>query len=580
MLNQLEDPRKVFKQSVVDNIQQKAYEGDQDALKYMYAYWEMCQEFDEQNKRSYNQFSPQDYQKEFFECTKTRILVHSANGTGKSRCAYRKAAGLALGYDSHGGVVPNPSVGVIVCPTWNQIANLAYRQLFERGAFDICGDCGFDRDRCEKNAKCGGDSYEEWSIRATEAPPFIPHDFVIPEEENFLNKKHKWPINIAVRTVTGEKSIIHFRPGDSDPQKSEGFEWHWALVDEMISEQVRQAIIRGLRKNNGPYIHVGTPLESGECMLDMYDAWRKGSKVHACFQWKMEQNKYISPEYIEQQKRELPPEMWKVRGEGQFLRLQGLVYGEFDEQKHICPAKFKDGTTFDAWKEWTRYIVIDPGWQHECGILEFAVSPEGAVVPGRDGETRKTKKDDWFLVWEFKQSGLQIDALFKMIQERKKIGPVYRIIIDPASEQTTQGSPISVRSALARPPYRLSTFLPPMKREQRTNRHLVFGKVKPALKIRHSDGYTKLSILEYCRGWVDEVRRYRWADDSKNQYSYDVVKKKDEFMDCTKYFAACDPKYVDPTIYAKTHEEEVSPFGKEYEEAMERARKELERAKR
>lgn len=58
--------------------------------------------------------------------------------------------------------------------------------------------------------------------------------------------------------------------------------------------------------------------------------------------------------------------------DGDWVAAEGVVFPEFDEDRHVIDA-------FAIPASWPQYVGIDPGFDHPCAVLWFAVGPAGTI---------------------------------------------------------------------------------------------------------------------------------------------------------------------------------------------------------
>jgi hypothetical protein len=112
--------------------------------------------------------------------------------------------------------------------------------------------------------------------------------------------------------------------------------------------------------------------------------------------------------------------------DGDWISAEGSVYPEFDEHRHVM-------TPFRIPKEWPQYVGLDPGYDHPCAILWFAVAPNGCV----------------YVVDELYRGGLSVVDHARDIRLRNAGRTVQRYYADPqhAFSRTAQ-SPRSIAAQL------------------------------------------------------------------------------------------------------------------------------------
>ena len=126
-------------------------------------------------------------------------------------------------------------------------------------------------------------------------------------------------------------------------------------------------------------------------------------------------------EEYERARRTMSPEVFKRRYQGEFTRLEGLVYKEFDASKHIVPAFPIPGT-------WKRFGGSDFGSTNATAHLRIAEEPEQKEDKERRIPYRPTR---YYVYREFyKSNALLRESADFLLQE-----PLAYILADPAAKQ-------------------------------------------------------------------------------------------------------------------------------------------------
>lgn len=112
--------------------------------------------------------------------------------------------------------------------------------------------------------------------------------------------------------------------------------------------------------------------------------------------------------------------------DGDWVAAEGTVYPEFDADRHVV-------TPFNVPSDWPHFVGLDPGYDHPCAILWFALAPNGCV----------------YIVDELYRGGMSIQQHAADIHQRAKGRTIIRYFADPqhAFSQTAQ-SPKSIASQL------------------------------------------------------------------------------------------------------------------------------------
>lgn len=198
-------------------------------------------------------------------------------------------------------------------------------------------------------------------------------------------------IKTALRNHSGSIDTLEFTNGSlikfntvkaymTNPQAAESKDWDWIHVDEPCPEGMFKACARGLMDRRGSVWFTLTPLrepwindfffpqETGGVPRD--DVWTlNGSTVD---------NPYLSPEAIAEFEATLTEEEKLCRLHGLPLHLAGLVYKEFQWDRHVLKKLPEGWSSFlEPPGHYTYYVFIDPHPQTPHAVLFCAVSPFG-----------------------------------------------------------------------------------------------------------------------------------------------------------------------------------------------------------
>jgi hypothetical protein len=229
-------------------------------------------------------------------------------------------------------------------------------------------------------------------------------------------------------------------------------------------------------------------------------------------------NPHINPAEIDLIAEGLTEEERKIRLNGEFVSLHGLVYKEFaDRPPYVIEP-------FDLPDDWTIYMGMDPHLRTETGVLFCAVNREG----------------DLFVVDELFTDGLISDISQKILHKLDGRTP-FLSLIDPSSKQPNPVSGVSIRDEFARHGI--------MTREARKDVGAGIYRVREYLKLDSVYKKPRLFIFNSCRRLRYEFMHYVWDDDYRrinDTQKQSPRKKDDHLLDCLRYVIMEDPVYIPP----------------------------------
>lgn len=227
-------------------------------------------------------------------------------------------------------------------------------------------------------------------------------------------------------------------------------------------------------------------------------------------------NPYISKEEIDKVRSEMTDDAFAQEFLGEFRKMSGLIYKEFDRAKHMV-----DIPRLDTNFTFTR--SLDFGFAHKSALGYFAISSTGQEIYMYDGTY---------------QSGL-IESQIADIVHIKDAG---RYITNPVADSA---QPMSIQQLEELGVH----FNPVVKGTDSVKNGIV--KVAELLKVRADTGRPTLMFNKNLTWVADEFERYRWMEDrTGNQIKEVPYKVDDDAMDMIRYFALS---------YKKPEEEEEIP---------------------
>lgn len=139
------------------------------------------------------------------------------------------------------------------------------------------------------------------------------------------------------------------------------------------------------------------------------------------FSWTSADNPAFPREEFERARATLPDAIFKRRYCGQFTRLEGLVYSEFDYEKHVIEA-------FPVPGEWKRFAGMDFGQAKPSAIV--CVAEEPAVL--EDKEHGIAAKPSCFYIYsEFYKAGSLLHQMAEFLNRE----PLSYTLADPSAQQ-------------------------------------------------------------------------------------------------------------------------------------------------
>jgi hypothetical protein len=202
-------------------------------------------------------------------------------------------------------------------------------------------------------------------------------------------------LSIPSRLTLKNGSTIDFKSGDAGRTAFEGAEYDWVWIDEELADSlVFTEIQRGLVDRGGHLWWTATPLARSRAMLDLHEEANDIGALRKVFEAQLSifDNPYLDDDARREFIASIPEEYIQTRVYGDFLILEGLVYGEWNRREHeISRQDFKDMN-----QKHPRVIVIDPGYADPCAVGWFMLLPgerRRAIMYRESYKKRQTVKD-------------------------------------------------------------------------------------------------------------------------------------------------------------------------------------------
>jgi PBSX family phage terminase large subunit len=167
---------------------------------------------------------------------------------------------------------------------------------------------------------------------------------------------------------------VYFRSMDND-WSAEGITNTRAIwIDEggLISTQAFINLMGRASTKQAPIFISTTPYVLNNYLFrDLYEPWRAGERADVdIIQFRSIDNPHFPKEEYERQKRLLDPRMFAMRYEGQFERMAGLVYQDFDYANYVDPFRVEQ-------RFYRVFGGLDWGYTDPFGIVVRAISRDG-----------------------------------------------------------------------------------------------------------------------------------------------------------------------------------------------------------
>jgi phage terminase large subunit len=164
----------------------------------------------------------------------------------------------------------------------------------------------------------------------------FPKDWGVWKEQPKSYFQLNWKLKLPDGTQTEEPCRIFVRSMD-DPNSIEGMEVAAIWADEVgfMKEGAWAALQGRTAISMAPILMTSTPYSMNWFYTDVYKVWKEGDKDYDIIQWRSIDNPAFPQKEYDRAKKKMPKVLFDRIYGGQFTRLEGLAYPEFDEEEHI-----------------------------------------------------------------------------------------------------------------------------------------------------------------------------------------------------------------------------------------------------
>jgi len=216
-------------------------------------------------------------------------------------------------------------------------------------------------------------------------------------------------------------------------------------------------------------------------------------------------NPYIEKAEIDQAREEMTEDSFAQEWLGEFRKMEGLIYKEFQRNVHMVKIPKLDKS------EYTFTRSLDFGFGHKSALIYFAIKNDGTEIYAYDGMYKEGLTE-------------------RQIADIVKVKDSGKYITNPVADSA---QPMSI-AQLAE----YGVFFSPVIKDKDSVVHGI-AKVAELLKIRKDTGRPTLMFNEDLDWIANEFERYRWmenksSDGAIKQVPYKVL---DDAVDAARYFA-------------------------------------------
>lgn len=317
---------------------------------------------------------------------------------------------------------------------------------------------------------------------------------------------------LFIKNAFGGISVIGFKSCDQGREKFQGASLDFVWFDEEPPKDIYDECKMRLLDKRGCMFGTMTPLKGltfiyDEIYLnanDSPDVW------YEFMEWG--DNPYLDEEEVRKMTESLSKDVLDSRRYGHFKADSGMVYSEFDEQKHVLPEPFE--LPYD----WQACISIDPGLHNPLSCHFYGVDYDGNIyVVAEHYEAEKT----------ISYHARAIERIADSLGWHRRSDGRLEALIDSAANQKTLASSKSVTELF---------FEEGIACNPNVNKEKFAG----IARVKEYFNANKIRIFPNCKNLIREIKNYRWGDDDL------PIKKDDHALDELRYFIMSRPENKPP----------------------------------
>lgn len=339
-------------------------------------------------------------------------------------------------------------------------------------------------------------------------------DIIVPKLRKWIPKSH---IIKEVRIQRGfvdfwqlsNGGIIKFKNYEQEADKWAGDDYDLIWLDEQPPHDIWKECLLRIIDRDGGILLTMTPIKG---MTWVYpEVWENnGVGGIECFLMDMDINPHLSQAAKDVVLANLTEQEKKIRKEGKFVALHGLVYPQFNESKHVIEP-------FEIPREWkTTVIAVDPHLKKPTAVLWGVIA---------DYDYKDVSRGDWIIWKELLYTGM-IPDIVTAIMVANGQHRIFARIGDPAlnfKENITGVSPFDEFAVCGFP------LIP-------ANKKVESGIY--AIRKLLDQTPSGIRIFNTCISLIWEFRHYSFNDvesDMEKPYSEKIRKRDDDLLDDLRY---------------------------------------------
>ena len=288
------------------------------------------------------------------------------------------------------------------------------------------------------------------------------------------------------------KGKVFTRSADQ-PLGIEGMTIYWAWLDEagMMPRLIWTVVRSRVSLTGGQVLITTTPYNMGWLYQEFYIPWKEKRDLDlSVFTWRSIENPFFPKEFFLKEKQRLRPEEFARRYEGEFKKMEGLVY-DLPPEQIITP-------NLDIVKK-AEFVGAGIDW----GFRNPAAIPVGALWDNA-----------WYIIDDWKESGRTTAEIIQVAKNKVSEFRIQRFYPDPAE------------------PDRIKECKNAGLNIADTNNDVIGGisTIQQLIKDK------RFFVFDICRNWLDEQSKYHYPEGQEGKPFKDEPEKIDDhLMSGTRY---------------------------------------------
>lgn len=254
--------------------------------------------------------------------------------------------------------------------------------------------------------------------------------------------------------------------------------WAWIVIQARLGQRLGRALL------------TTTPYGMNWLYTEFWKRWRDGDKNYDVIQFTSIDNPYYPKEEFERAKTAMSKEVFEMRYMGQFRKMSGLIYADFNANHIIEP--------FEIPESWGRIAGIDFGWNNPFVFLEIAIDND----------------DNYYIISEYYQQQRTLQEHIKVIREITEGKSYDAIYCDPSGKQQIEDLKSNISLSFKEANNDVFSGIEYINTLIKTNR---------------------IKVFKTCKNFLDEIETYHWKEVRNGITKDEPEKENDHAMDALRY---------------------------------------------